>query len=80
MRILNIWWYLPSFLVGVLFIGAAIVSAVPNENVNLSIRLLSSIVLLLVALVFFWMSLTVGASQKKAHELKQRIREERIGN
>jgi hypothetical protein len=75
MRIFHAWWYLPSFLVGILFVGSAILCAMPNENVSLIIRLISSGLLLLIALLFFWMSLALGAYKQKARELKWKMKE-----
>ncbi len=72
MRIHNTWWYLPTFLVAIFFIGCAVVSAMPNENVGLTLRLFTIGTFLLIAVLFFWVSLTVGAYKKHAHELKNK--------
>jgi hypothetical protein len=76
MRILHTWWYLPSFLVGIFFVWSAISSAMPNEHVSLIIRLLSSGLFLIIALVCFWMSLAVGTYKKKARDMKRKMKEE----
>jgi hypothetical protein len=66
----NIWWHLPSFLVAIFFIGCAVVSAMPYDNVGLSMRLLVVGTFLLFAGLFFWVSLKVGSDKKHAHDVR----------
>jgi hypothetical protein len=80
--ILNSWFSLPPFIVGIFFVAAAIMNAFPYEsdhkaeNVGLSDKILTSGFILLISLVFFWLSLVVGAYQKKARELKIKMKAE----
>jgi hypothetical protein len=77
MRILNSWWYLPSFLVGILFVISAIHSLKQIKIDNYIPAMIAASFSLFIGLIFFLMSLSVGSTQKKAHEAKERLKSRR---
>ena len=75
MRMRNIWFDGPSFLIALLMGGYVVFSIVDylrNGNATFAGRALVIGLFLIFAIIYFWMSLKVGDTQRRAREARRK--------